>query len=109
MGQGHVIAKNRLTQYVGPASAYGAVLKSIDKDIGALLDSHPEKFTFADLDDGIVNIRDFQTTGVVAFARGCPFYRLDSGRLDVMGQRIQVNAPYLEQCVEAMQALVDKL
>jgi hypothetical protein len=34
---------------------------------------NPEIFTFAKTPAGIVNIRDFQTTGVVAFARGCPF------------------------------------
>jgi cellulose biosynthesis protein BcsQ len=105
----HVIAKNRLTQSMGPASAYGAVLRSIDHDVAGLLQSHPDKFTFAHLDDGVVNIRDFQTTGVVAFARGCPFYALQSGRLDVMGQRIQVNEPYRVQCVQAMRELVTKL
>jgi len=105
----HIIAKNRLTQYMGPASAYGAVLRSIDQDVAALLDSHGDKFTFTGLGDGVVDIRDFQTTGVVAFARGCPFYSLQSGRLDVMGQRIQVNEPYRLQCVEAMESLVSKL
>lgn len=105
----HVIAKNRLTQYMGPASAYGAVLRSIDQDVESLLNSHPDKFTFSAMSEGIVNIRDFQTTGVVAFARGCPFYSLASGRLDVMGQRIQVNEPYRLHCVGAMRKLVDQL
>jgi hypothetical protein len=105
----HVIAKNRLTQYMGPASAYGAVLKSIDQDVEGLLTSHPEHFTFSSMNEGLVNIRDFQTTGVVAFARGCPFYSLRSGRLDVMGQRIQVNEPYRRDCVTAMEGLVTKL
>jgi hypothetical protein len=41
--------------------------------------------------------------------RGCPFYQLQSGRLDVMGQRIQVNEPYRIQCAEAMEGLVKKL
>jgi len=105
----HIIAKNRLTQYMGPASAYGAVLRSIDQDVEALLKAHSDKFTFKKINEGVVNIRDFQTTGVVAFARGCPFYKLQSGRLDVMGQRIQVNEPYRVQCVEAMNDLVAKL
>jgi cellulose biosynthesis protein BcsQ len=105
----HMIVKNRLTQYMGPASAYAAVLNSIQEDIKALLKSQPAKFTFTDVNDGLVDIRDFQTTGVVAFARGCPFYALQSGRLDVMGQRIQVNEPYRIACVEAMEELVAKL
>jgi hypothetical protein len=38
-----------------------------------------------------------------------PFYKMQSGRLDVMGQRIQVNEPYRVQCVEAMEELVKEL
>jgi len=61
----HVIAKNRLTQYMGPASAYSAVLHSIDKDIEGLIAAHPEMFTFTKVNDGIVHIRDFQPGSTV--------------------------------------------
>jgi cellulose biosynthesis protein BcsQ len=71
--QVHAIGKNRLTQYMGPSSAYAAVLRSIDQDVSKLLKSNSEIFTFAKTEQGVVDIRDFQTTGVVAFARGCPF------------------------------------
>jgi cellulose biosynthesis protein BcsQ len=105
----HLIAKNRITQYMGSASAYAAVLRSIDQDVDGLLASHPEIFTFADRKDGVVDIRDFQTTGVVAFARGCPFYSLTSGRLELTGQRVQVKEDYRLNCVKAMEELVAKL
>jgi cellulose biosynthesis protein BcsQ len=105
----HMIAKNRLTQYMGPASAYSAVLSSIEEDVRALMKSHPNVFTFAKLQQGMVNIRDFQTAGVVSFARGCPFYRLQSGRLDVMGDRVRVNEEYRLNCVEAIEGLVARL
>lgn len=105
----HVIAKNRLTQYMGPASAYAAVLRSIDHDVRKLLASNPEIFTFNRTDSGMVDIRDFQTTGVVAFARGCPFYKQRSGRLDVMGQRVRVDNEYLQNCITAMNTLVKQL
>jgi cellulose biosynthesis protein BcsQ len=107
--QVHLIAKNRLTQYMGPASAYAVVLEAIESDVAKLLSSHPKIFTFDDVDDGVVDIRDFQTTGVVAFARGCPFYALPSGRLDVMGQRIQVNEPLRVACMDAVDDLVTRL
>jgi hypothetical protein len=94
---------------MGPASAYAAVLKSIDHDVESLAASHPEMFTFDDYEEGIVDIRDFQTTGVVAFARGCPFYSLQSGRLEVLGRRVYVKEQYRLDCVEAMQTLVGKL
>lgn len=105
----HLIPKNRLTQYMGPASAYAAVLRSIADDAKVLLKSHPDMFTFDTVDKVLVDIRDFQTTGVVAFARGCPFYGMHSGRLDVMGHRVQVNEPYRLACVEAIDDIVARL
>jgi cellulose biosynthesis protein BcsQ len=105
----HLIAKNRITQYMGSASAYAAVLRSIDKDVEGLLTSNPEIFNFANRKDGVVDIRDFQTTGVVAFARGCPFYSLPSGRLDLGGHRVQVKEDYRINCVEALKDLVAML
>lgn len=105
----HLLAKNRITQYMGDASAYGAVLRSIDSDINKLLISNPEIFSFGKLKDGLISIRDFQTTGVVAFAKGCPFYNLQSGRRDVMGHRIQVNEDYRIKCIAEIRKLTDFL
>ena len=105
----HAIAKNRLTQYMGPASAYSAVLHSIDTDISTLMVAHPEMFSSTKVTDVVVNIRDFQTAGVVAHARGCPLYAQRAGRMDVMGKRVQVKGDYLALCVESMQGLVDTL
>ncbi|MET8542104.1 ParA family protein [Kitasatospora sp. NPDC004799] len=105
----HVIAKNRLTQYMGPASAYAAVLRSIEEDVAKLIESNPDIFTFDTTSDGLVDIRDFQTTGVVAFARGCPLYGLPSGKLDVMGHRVTVHDEYRSNCVAAMESLAELL
>jgi cellulose biosynthesis protein BcsQ len=105
----HLIAKNRLTQYMGPASAYAAVLKSIDDDVRALMSSNPEMFSFSKLQDGLVDIRDFQTTGVVAFAKGAPFYELSAGKLDIGGHRVQVKEDYRLNCIASMNDLVKKL
>ncbi|MET4427101.1 ParA family protein [Mycolicibacterium sp. 624] len=107
--QVHMIVKNRLTQYMGKASAYAAVLRSIDRDVDKLMDSNPEIFTFHDLEVGLVDVRDFQTTGVVAFAKGTPLYSLKSGKRDVMGQRVVVHEEYKANCVEHMNDLVLKL
>jgi hypothetical protein len=64
----HLVIQNRTTQYMGPASAYGAVLAHITDAIIELLGTYPDYFTFNDIKTGILDIRDFQTTGVVAFA-----------------------------------------
>lgn len=105
----HLIAKNRLTQYMGPASAYKAVLSSIDNDIKELLGTHPKTFSFTSADDGVVEIRDFQTSGVVSFAKGCPLFCLPSGKLEIGGRRVNVKPDYLKNCVKAIDELIEEL
>jgi cellulose biosynthesis protein BcsQ len=105
----HLIVKNRLTQYMGPASAYAAVLAQIETEIGALIKTHPAYFTFKKATDGTVNIRDFQTTGVVAFARGSPIFRLRAGKQDIGGHRVQVKEDYRRESEKAIDQLVTQL
>ncbi|MDQ7842090.1 MAG: ParA family protein [bacterium] len=109
----HLIVRNRITQYMGEASAYAAVLESIDQDIRELIKSNPTIFTFKSTTKsttgGVVSIRDFQTTGVVAFARGCPFYSMPTGRLDIGGLRVRVDPGYKQHCIEAIDLMVNKL
>lgn len=105
----HLILKNRLTQYMGSASAYAAVLSGIDSDLTALIKSYPEHFTFSKPKNGIVEIRDFGTTGVVAFARGCPFSVMQTGKLKISGHRVQVKPEYRDQALEAIDDVVSKL
>ncbi|WP_372176905.1 ParA family protein [Xanthomonas axonopodis pv. phyllanthi] len=105
----HLIVKNRLTQYMGAASAYAAVLRAIERDVQALILTHPNIFDFATIDDGFVEIRDFQTTGVVAFAKGLPFSKLAAGKQSINGHRVRVNEDYLFNAKIAMNKLVAKL
>lgn len=105
----HLIVKNRLTQYMGAASAYAAVLHAIEGDVGALLKSNPEIFTFNAIEDGFVEIRDFQTTGVVAFAKGLPFGKLHVGKQSINGHRVQVKDDYLLNAKNAIERLVAHL
>lgn len=69
----HLIVKNRLTYYMGPASAYVAVLEAIERDVERLMKSNPDIFSFDTVTGGFVDVLDFQTTGVIAFAKGLPF------------------------------------
>jgi cellulose biosynthesis protein BcsQ len=107
--QVHLIVKNRITQYMGPASAYAAVLGEIDGDISGLIKTHPGYFTFNRPATGTVEIRDFQTTGVVAFAKGCPISRLQAGKQDIGGHRVQVRQDYRLDCETAIDQLAQKL
>ena len=104
-----IVVKNRITQYMGDASGYAAVLRSIDDDISALLETNPEVFAFNELDQGTLSVRDFQTAGVVAYARGCPFDRLRAGRKQVQGRRVQVNEQQRQNCVDAIDQIISKL
>ena len=105
----HLIAKNRLTQYVRVAKGYAAVLDGITSDIGEIIKTYPDFFTFQEVEDGLVDIKDFQTAGVVAFARGTPFVSLHSGTLSVASQRVQVNRDQLEENKEIIDKLARRL
>ncbi|HCC34197.1 MAG TPA: ATPase [Ruminococcaceae bacterium] len=98
----HLIVKNRITQYMGAASAYATVLEKIGNDIIGLCTDNPHIFTFTDKEanNHIIEVRDFQTAGVVAHARACPFYCLSCGRLDILGRRVQVDKERKEKCAE---------
>lgn len=105
----HLIVKNRLTQYMGAASAYSAVLAAIESDVAKLMKSNGEIFDFKKVGQGFVEIRDFQTTGVVAFAKGLPFSKVQVGKQSINGHRVQVKADYLKNAQDAMNDLVGRL
>ena len=105
----HTIVKNRLTQYMGAASAYYAVLTSIDKQVQSLIDSNPDFFEFNDVTKTIVEVRDFGTTGVVAFARGMSFLKLNAGSLLINNRRIQIKAEYIKNSQNGINKLVGRL
>ena len=105
----HLIVKNRITQYMGPASGYRAVLESIDKDVMSLLSNSNEFMSFLDLQSGLHEIRDFQTTGVVAFARGAPFFTLMPGKRNVGGRRVAIDRKQIDDRRQEIEALAKKL
>lgn len=102
----HLVVKNRLTQYMGDASAYSAVLSGINSDLSAAIASYPQYFTFSKPSDGLVSIRDFQTVGVVSFARGCPVSQMPVGKLTISGHRVQVKREYRDDVLASIDDLV---
>lgn len=104
-----LILKNRLTQYMGSASAYQAVLSGIDQDLTELIKAYPDYFDFQTASNGIVEVRDFGTTGVVAFARGCPFSVMQTGKLTISGHRVQVKPEYRDDAVQFIDKIVAKI
>lgn len=104
----HQIVQNRLTQYMGDASAYAAVLHAIRRDVQDLIASHPHLFTFSTVADGFSSVRDFQTTGVIAHAKGQPFSKVKAGKQSINGHRVQVKSDYLDNCRAAINNLTSR-
>ena len=94
---------------MGAASAYAAVLEAIVKDVGKLIKTNPDIFNFDNLEEGFVEIRDFQTTGVIAFAKGLPFSKVNVGKQSINSHRVQVKLEYLVNARDAINELVDHL
>lgn len=105
----HCIIKNRLTQYMGAASAYAAVLYGIDQDLQTLISNHSQYFTFNKVADGVVDVRDFQTSGVVAFANGSLFSNMRVGRQTIGGRRVQVKPIYRTNSLNSIDLVVSKI
>lgn len=105
----HLVAKNRLTQYIRVAKGYAAVLDGISSDLKGILKDNPEFFTFSNIGEGLYDVKDFQRAGVVAFARGTPFVSMNSGTLSVASQRVQVNKDQLDENREIINNLALRL
>lgn len=105
----HLVVKNRITQYMGAASGYRAVLDSIDRDLEAIISDSGKFLNFESLSRGVLEIRDFQTTGVVAFARGAPFFSLRPGKRTVGGRRVAIDAKQINDRQDEIAGLARKL
>jgi hypothetical protein len=94
---------------MGAASAYAAVLIAIERDVAGLIKTNPEIFTFTKTADGFTEMRDFGTTGVVAFAKGQPMSKVQVGKQTVNGHRVQVKKDYLDNAKKALTETVSHL
>jgi len=104
----HLIIKNRITQYMGSASAYDSVFLEIDKEISDVYQKYPEFFSNIPYDDLFYEVRDFQTTGVISFAYAIPFTKCKIGRYDISGKSTQLKSEYIENCKISVENLVAK-
>jgi cellulose biosynthesis protein BcsQ len=105
----HLILKNRITQFMGEASAFGSVMQYMTSDIQSLMVANPNLFTFTDVNHGVYSIRDFGTTGVVAFAEGTPFKTLNSGNHNINGRITQIDKDMLTSCNKAIDPVAASL
>lgn len=103
----HLIIKNRITQYMGTA-AYRGVLASIDHEINILKKANSRYFTSNDV---IMEVRDFQTSGVAAFAEAKSFSQLKDARRvrSIGGEKVQLDINQIQNNQRSISAVVARL
>jgi cellulose biosynthesis protein BcsQ len=109
---------NRFTQKKGAAHAFKALSNEAIKKMYEEYGKSPDRFIknessvhnqedFENLYS--VELRDFNSAGVVAANQGIPLSKLDRTRYEVYGEDIQVSKNQRELCHKAITALVNKL
>lgn len=114
----HLVVGNRLTQYEGPAAAFGAISDATADTLFAAYQANPARFSpvaeeVASVDEFrtqfSVPLRDFNTAGVVSAHRGIPLSRLRDGEYAVYGTQVRVSRARLNECLNAVNAVVARL
>lgn len=102
----NAVIRNRLTQYMGPASAYSAVLASINTLTQNLKAQYPQYFSS---NFQVLDVRDFNTVGQIAFAESKVFSHINAGKHNIGKRRIQVNQKFINNCISAMRPIISNL
>lgn len=114
----HVVVGNRLTQNLGPATAFEALSDASAATLFNAYSLHPGYFTPRTAAARTVGefknkysvpLRDFNTAGIVAAHKGRPLSQLDGGYHQVHGSAVQINAQRVQECLAAVDALVNEL
>ncbi|MDT0501926.1 MULTISPECIES: ParA family protein [unclassified Halomonas] len=114
----HVIVGNRLTQYVGAASAFEALSDATATALYTAYQHHPQYFTAREdevesvgdfKEKYSVPLRDFNTAGVVSAHLGMKVSSLRQGYYPMYGHDIKVNRDRIDECVEALDEVVQSI
>ncbi len=114
----HLVVGNRLTQYGGAAAAFGALSDATADTLFANFQTHPTYFTprspspttVAEFRDVYSQpLRDFNTAGVVSAHLGRRLSGMNGGYYQVHNERVQVNGDRVQECLDAVDAVVAQL
>ena len=114
----HVVVGNRLTQNLGPATAFEALSDASAATLFNAYTLHPGYFTTRPSTARTVSefkqkysvpLRDFNTAGIVAAHKGVPLSRLEGGHHQVHGSQVQINASRVGECLAAVDLVVQTL
>jgi cellulose biosynthesis protein BcsQ len=114
----HLIVGNRLTQYGGAATAFGALSDATADTLFGAFQRHPTYFTPRPTrpqdvarfrDTYSIPLRDFNTAGVVAAHLGQRLSQLNNAYYSVHGAQVQVNKERVAECLQAVDSVVAQL
>ena len=114
----HLIVGNRLTQYSGPAAAYGALSDATANTLFTEYATHPDYFTPRPTPPTNIEefralystpLRDFNTAGVVSAHLGRPLSQMSDGTYQVHGADVTVDARRVSECLQAVDDVVRQL
>jgi hypothetical protein len=115
----HLAVGNRFTQFKGAAAAYEAFSTATADQLYSEYQAHPERFSErprASENKGdfvaqyVVQLRDFNTAGVVAAHRGTPLSKMKQDYYPVHSDPdVKVNANQIKLGRDAVDVLVNKL
>ncbi|PHV09793.1 ParA family protein [Chitinimonas sp. BJB300] len=109
---------NRFTQKKGAAHAFKALSSEAIERMYAEFKNNPDKFeavkvainNVQDFErEYSVELRDFNSAGVVAANQGLPLSKMEKNTYEVYGEKIQVAKEQRDKCKETIESLVLKL
>lgn len=109
---------NRFTQKKGAAHAFKALSNEAIQKMYAEFTNYPDKFeasrdeikNVSDFEAAYsIELRDFNSAGVVAANQGLPLSKMDQHTYEVYGEKIQVAKEQRDKCKETIESLVSKL
>jgi len=111
----HLVVGNRLTQYDGAATAFGALSDATANALFAAYQAHPTYFTPRPVPPTTLAgfrtaysqpLRDFNTAGVVSAHLGRRLSGMTGGYYPVHGGRVQINAERVGECLQAIDGVM---
>jgi cellulose biosynthesis protein BcsQ len=109
---------NRFTQKKGAAHAFKALSNEAIEKMYSEFNKNPDKFEDRDITiDNVadfeaaysIELRDFNSAGVVAANQGLPLSKMDKHTYEVYGEKIQVAKEQRDKCKKAIECFVSKL
>ena len=114
----HLVVGNRLTQYQGAATAFGALSDATADTLFTAYQNHPDYFTTRLVTPTSVQdfrntysvpLRDFNTAGVVAAHLGQRLSNLTGRHYLVHGVQVQLVRERINECIRAIDSVVAML